>query len=92
MYTGRKINMKNTNMFIEHRRVWTIEKGDFDASGVALRKDCYCLSDMAARRALLKDVLFCSDVAYYGFPQRFFVNESDTPDVFDVEVIWEEQY
>lgn len=84
--------MKNTPTTYAHRRTWTLEKGDFDASKVEFDGHLYQIPDHVARRALLQDVIFCSDVTAYGFPTVFIVDASDTSDTFDVTVIWEKQY
>lgn len=84
--------MKNTRMITEHHRIWTLETGDFSENDVMFDGRSYALSDRGARMALLKDVTFCADAGVFGFPQHMVVGESDTSEVFDVEVIWTEQY
>lgn len=84
--------MKNTPTTYAHRRTWTLEKCDFDGSYVEFDGHLYQIPDFVARRALLQDVVFCSDVIGYGFPTDFIVDASDTPDTFDVTAIWEKQY
>lgn len=84
--------MKSTTTTYAHRRTWTLEKGDFDESQVEFDGCHYGIPSFVARRALLQDVIFCSDVVAYGFPTDFIVNASDTSDTFDVTAIWESQY
>ena len=44
--------------------------------------------DTAARKELLENQVFQWDCAAFGFPDDMVIYESDSPDVFDIDVFW----
>lgn len=82
--------MKHTTITYEQRRTYTIESAtaDFDEKKATISGDTYTLPDFYVRKALLSDTMFCLDCQCNGFPADVRLMPSDTPDTFDVEVVW----
>lgn len=81
--------MKIGKLAVEHRRTFTLEKIDIDHEMVCETENKTCTySEPAARKALLENEIFQWDCAAFGFPNEMKVCESDSPDVFDIEIIW----
>lgn len=82
--------MKHTTLIYEQRRTYTLESAtaDFDEKKAAISGDTYTLPDFYVRKALLSDAMFCLDCQCNGFPTDVRLMPSDTPDTFDVEVVW----
>lgn len=86
--------MKHTPTTYSQHRTFTLESatGDFDKKKVAFNDGLYTLPDFHVRKALLSDAMFCLDCECAGFPTDVRLMPSDTPDMFDVEVIWSRTY
>lgn len=82
--------MKHTRSTYEQRRTYTLESAaaDFDEKKADISGGTYTLPDFYVRKALLSDAMFCLDCQCNGFPTDVRLMPSDTPDTFDVEVIW----
>ena len=81
--------MKYGKLTVERRRAFTFEKTDIDHE--LLRENgngVYTYSEYAARKALLENQVFQWDCAAFGFPDDMTVYESNSPDVFDIDVFW----
>lgn len=81
--------MKNGMLNVERCRTFTLEAADIDHELV--REDgngVYTYSEFATRKTLLEFRLFQWDCAAFGFPTEITVHESDSPDVFDIDVFW----
>lgn len=81
--------MKCGKLSVERRRVFTLERGDIYSEMVCETDDrTYTYSECAASKALLENQFFKWDCTAFGFPADMIVHESDSPDVFDIEIIW----
>lgn len=81
--------MKYGKLSAERRRTFTLDITDIDHEMV--RETCnkmYTYNEYAACKALLENQVFQWDCAAFGFPCDMVVHESDTPDVFDIDVFW----
>lgn len=81
--------MKYGKLTDERRRAFTLEKTDIDPE--LLRENgngTYMYSEYATRKALLESSQFQWDCAAFGFPSEMVVRVSDSPDTFDVDVLW----
>lgn len=84
--------MKHGKLVSAYRRAYTLESVDIDHEMVQdLGNVTYSYSEYAARKALLEDQVFQWDCAMFGFPVGMDVLESDSPDTFDVEVVWQHE-
>ena len=83
--------MKHTSSTYEQRRTYTLESAtaDFDEKKAVISDGAYMLPDFYVRKALLTDTMFCLDCQCHGFPTDVRLMPSDTPTMFDVNVIWE---
>lgn len=81
--------MKYGKLTAERRRTFTLGITDIDHEMVR-ETACgtYTYNEYAARKALLENQVFQWDCAAFGFPTEMNVLESDTPDVFDIDVFW----
>lgn len=81
--------MKYGKLSAERRRTFTLDTNDIDHEIVRdMGSGIYAYSEYAARKALLENQIFQWDCAAFGFPDDMVVHESDTPDVFDIDVFW----
>ena len=81
--------MKTGKLTVERRRVFTLERDDIYGEMVCETDDgMYTYSECAASKALLENQFFKWDCAAFGFPDEMKVCESDSPDTFDIEIIW----
>lgn len=81
--------MKYGKLAAEHRRVYTLENTEIDHEIVTANQNgMYIYGDGAARKTLLENEVFQWDCVAFGFPDAMNVCESDSPDIFDVEVFW----
>lgn len=81
--------MKTGKLAIERRRTFTLEATDIYPEMVYENDDGkYTYSECAASKALLENQFFKWDCTAFGFPNEMKVCESDSPDVFDIEIIW----
>ena len=81
--------MKYSKLSAELRRTFTLCSTDIDHEIVLdMGSGIYAYSEYAARKALLENQVFQWDCAAFGFPADMIVHESDSPDVFDVDVFW----
>lgn len=86
--------MKHTPITYEQRRTYTLESAtaDFGEKEAAINDGLYTLPVYYVRKALLSDAMFCLDCESIGFPTDVRLMPSDTPDTFDVVVIWSRTY
>ena len=81
--------MKYGKLSVERSRTFTLDNTDIDHEIVRdMGSGIYAYSEYAARKALLENQVFQWDCAAFGFPDDMIVHESDTPDVFDIDVFW----
>ena len=81
--------MKYGNLTTERCRVYTLEIAEIDHEIVTANQNgTHIYGDGAARKTLLEDEVFQWDCVAFGFPDVMNVCESDSPDIFDVEVFW----
>ena len=81
--------MKYGNLTTERRRVYTLEVADIDGEMTRETENgVYTYSEFAARKSLLETQVFQWDCAAFGFPTEMAVHESDSPDTFDIDVVW----
>lgn len=81
--------MKYGNLTTERQRVYTLEIADIDHEMLRENQNgTYIYADCAARKTLLENEVFQWDCTAFGFPNAMNVCESDSPDIFDVEVFW----
>lgn len=81
--------MKYGKLSVECRRTFTLDNTDIDHEIVRdMGSGIYAYSEYAARKALLENQVFQWDCAAFGFPDDMIVHESDSPDVFDIDVLW----
>ena len=81
--------MKYGKLSAERRRTFTLSITDIDHEMVReTARGTYAYSEYAARKALLENQVFQWDCAAFGFPDDMVIYESDSPDVFDVDVFW----
>ena len=81
--------MKTGKLSVERRRVFTLERDDIYSEMVCETDGgTYTYSECAASKALLENQFFKWDCAAFGFPDEMKVCGSDSPDVFDIEIIW----
>ena len=81
--------MKYGKLSAERRRTFTLDNTDIDHEIVRdMGSGIYAYSEYAARKALLENQVFQWDCAAFGFPDDMIVHESDSPDVFDIDVFW----
>lgn len=81
--------MKYGKLSVERLRVFTLEASDIDHD--LLRETgngAYTYSEYATRKTLLESSQFQWDCAAFGFPAEITVHESDSPDMFDIDVFW----
>lgn len=81
--------MKYGKLSVERRRTFTLDITEIDHEMVRdMGSVIYAYSEYAARKALLENEIFQWDCAAFGFPSDMIVHESDSPDVFDIDVFW----
>ena len=81
--------MKYGKLSAERRRTFTLETDDLYLEMVCKTENkTYTYNEYAARKALLENQVFQWDCAAFGFPDDMIVHESDSPDVFDIDVFW----
>lgn len=81
--------MKYGKLSAERHRTFTLDTNDIDHEIVRdMGSGIYAYSEYAARKALIENQVFQWDCAAFGFPAYMIVHESDTPDVFDIDVFW----
>ena len=81
--------MKYGKLSAERRRTFTLLTTDIDHEMVRETGNrTYTYSEYAARKALLENPVFQWDCAAFGFPDDMTVYESNSPDVFDIDVFW----
>lgn len=81
--------MKWGKLTSERCRVFTLEKCDIDHEMVRETENgTYAYSEFAARKFLMENQFFQWDCAAFDFPVKVRLYESDTPDMFDIEVFW----
>ena len=81
--------MKYGKLSAERRRTFTLDNVDIDHEIVReTGNGMYTYSEYAARKALLENPVFQWDCAAFGFPADMTVYESNSPDVFDIDVFW----
>lgn len=81
--------MKYSKLSRERRRTFTLEITDIDHELVRETENhTFIYSEYAARKALLENQAFQWGCAAFGFPADMVIHESDTPDVFDIDVFW----
>lgn len=81
--------MKWGKLTVERRRVYTFDNADIDHEMVRQdERDKYIYNDFAARKTLTENQFYQWDCAAFGFPDDMIVQESDSPDTFDVVVFW----
>lgn len=81
--------MKYGKLSAERRRTFTLGITDIDHEMIRETENkTYIYNEYAARKALLENEVFQFDCAAFGFPDDMIVHESDSPDVFDIEVFW----
>lgn len=81
--------MKIGKLTSERRRVYTLEITDIDHEMTRETENkTYMYQEYAARKTLLENEVFQWDCAAFGFPNAMNICESDSPDIFDVEVFW----
>lgn len=85
--------MKTGKLALERRRTFTLEITDIDHEMVCETENkTYTYSEHAARKVLLENQFFKWDCTAFGFPDEMNVLESNSPDVFDIEIIWRNKY
>lgn len=81
--------MKYGKLLTERRRTFTLNINEIDHEMVRdSGNGTYTYSEYAARKALLENQGFQLDCAAFGFPEDMIVHESDSPDVFGIDVFW----
>ena len=81
--------MKDGKLSAERRRTFTLGNTDIDHEMTReTARGIYTYSEYAARKALLENQVFQWDCAAFGFPDDMTVYESNSPDVFDIDVFW----
>ena len=81
--------MKYGKLTTERRRTFTLGITDIDHEMVReTARGTYAYSECAARKAMLENQVFQWDCAAFGFPDDMVIYESDSPDVFDIDVFW----
>lgn len=81
--------MKYGKLSVERRRTFTLDITDIDHEMTReTGGGTYTYSEYAARKALLENEVFQWDCAAFGFPSEIAIHESDTPDTFDIDVVW----
>lgn len=81
--------MKYGKLSAERCRTFTLGITDIDHEMVRYSCDgTYTYSEYAARKSILENQVFQWDCAAFGFPDEMIVHESDSPDVFDIDVFW----
>lgn len=81
--------MKYGKLSAERRRTFTLDITEIDHEMTReTGNGTYTYNEYAARKALLENEVFQWDCASFGFPVDMIVHESDSPDTFDIEIIW----
>lgn len=81
--------MKYGKLMSDHRHVFTLEVTEiYHEMTRETRNGMYTYSECTARKTLLENQVFQWDCAMFGFPVEMNILESDTPNSFDIEVIW----
>lgn len=81
--------MKYGKLSAERRRTFTLGITDIDHEMTRENgSGTYTYNEYAARKALLENQVFQWDCAAFGFPNEMNVLASDSPDTFDIEIIW----
>ena len=81
--------MKYGKLSVERRRTFTLDITDIDHEmACETDKGTYTYNEFAARKALLENEMFQWDCSAFGFPDDMVVHESDSPDVFGIDVFW----
>lgn len=84
--------MKTGKLSIKRCRTFTLGITDIDHEMTReTGNGTYTYNEYAARKALLENVIFQWDCAAFGFPSEMVVCESDSPDVFDIDVFWQNE-
>lgn len=85
--------MKYGKLSAERRRTFTLGITDIDHEMTRETENkTYIYNEHAARKALLENQVFQLDCAAFGFPDEVRIYESDSPDVFDIDVFWRAKY
>ena len=83
--------MKYGKLLYERRQTFTLDINDIDHEMVRdSGNGTYTYSEYAARKALLENETFKLACAAFGFPYDMTVYESNSPDTFDIDVLWRE--
>ena len=81
--------MKYGKLTTERRRTFNFENTDIDHELVRdTGNGTFIYNEYAVRKTLLENHIFQWDCAGFGFPDELNVHESDSPDTFDVDVVW----
>lgn len=81
--------MKYSKLSTERRRTFTLENTEIEHELVRETPNgTYIYYEYAVRKTLLENPVFQWDCAAFGFPDGMIVHESDSPDVFDIDVFW----
>ena len=81
--------MKYGKLSADRSRTFTLDITDIDHEMVnETGNGTYTYSECDARMALLENEVFKWGCALFGFPDDMIVHESDSPDVFDIDVFW----
>lgn len=81
--------MKYGKLSSERRRTFTLGITDIHHEMTnETGNGTYTYNEYAARIALLENEFFQQDCSAFGFPADMIVHESDSPDIFDIEIIW----
>lgn len=81
--------MKYGKLSAERRRTFTLDITDIDHEMTRETENkTYTYNEYAARILLLENETFQMDCSAFGFPADMILHESDSPDVFDIEILW----
>ena len=81
--------MKYGKLSAERRRTFTLGITDIDHEMTReTGNGTYTYNEYAVCRALLENQVFQLDCAAFSFPDVMTVYESNSPDVFDIDVFW----
>lgn len=81
--------MKYGTLSAERRRTFTLDITEIDHEMTReTGRGTYTYNEYAVRKALLENQVFQWDCAAFGFPDDMVIHESDSPDVFDIDVFW----
>lgn len=81
--------MKYSKVSAERCRTFTLDIRDVDHEMAReTGNGMYTYNEYAARKTLLENDIFQWDCAEFGFPDDMIIHESNSPDVFDIDVFW----